>query len=340
MESRLSWLRFVRVTLLAGTLLAVVGCGSLGVALGTRTRLDKLPVVALEASLSPQPTLSPGKSGRLILVATTADGRKLTTVGAGKGTVLFDSFAFESTIAKVNGSGVVSLPADPRVSDGHAAQVRTAVVGHPDVTANLEIPSRYDTAFEAHFSGSTGFSGADGFDGISGSDGTVGSFDANSPSAGGNGGDGTNGTDGGRGGEGSPGESVHVWITPKPGSASLLQVRASSAAHGEMFFLIDSNGGSLSLDANGGAGGRGGSGGKGGRGGHGGLGLPQGPSGHDGQDGHDGSTGFPGAAGRFIVTIDPAAQTYLDRFHFANRSGNGAAGPALQVQTEAVAPLW
>ena len=100
-----SWRRIASVAMLATAVLPVGGCGSIGVALGTRTRLDKLPVVSISASLHPQPGLSPGKSGRLVIVATTADGQTLKSVGPGQGTVLLDSFTFDSTIVRVSRSG-------------------------------------------------------------------------------------------------------------------------------------------------------------------------------------------------------------------------------------------
>jgi hypothetical protein len=80
-------------------------------------------------------------------VATTADGKTLTTVGAGKGKVLFDSFTFDATIVQVK-NGAILMPADPRISDGHMPHLRIGVVGHSDVSADLDIPVRYD-AFKA-----------------------------------------------------------------------------------------------------------------------------------------------------------------------------------------------
>ncbi|HMI51704.1 MAG TPA: hypothetical protein VK525_09335, partial [Candidatus Saccharimonadales bacterium] len=65
-------------------------------------RLDKVPVTALSATLSPDPGLAPGKSGRLIITATTSDAKQLVTVGAGHGNVLFDSFTFTATTVTVN----------------------------------------------------------------------------------------------------------------------------------------------------------------------------------------------------------------------------------------------
>lgn len=338
-----SGLRIASVVVVAAiVVVAAAGCGSVGVALGTRTRLDRLPIVSISATLHPQPGLSPGMSGRLIIVAAAEDGHRLTTVGEGHGTVLFDSFTFDPTIVHVSGSGIVSLPSDPRVSNGQTAHVRITVVGHPNVVTDLAVAPRYDVKFAAHFSGRSGIDGSRGLDGLSGSDGTAGSTDPSNPSAGGRGSDGARGGDGGDGGDGSPGENVHVWVTLEPGTQPLIQVRAASAAHAS-FFLIDPNGGSLWIDANGGEGGRGGSGGRGGHGGSGGsggFGFPNGSPGQDGLNGSDGHAGLDGAAGNILVSVDPAAQQYLDHFHFSNKDGRGLAGRAPQVRIEPVPPLW
>jgi hypothetical protein len=318
---------------------ALGGCGSIEVALGLRMRLDKVPVTALSASLSPGPGLSPGKSGRLVITATTSDGKQFVTVGPGHGKVLFDSFTFDASVASVNKKGKVSLPADPRLSESVVPHIRIVAIGHPDAVADLDIPVRYDVAFAAHFSGSAGSSGFDGLNGLDGSAGSDGSIDLNNPSAGGNGTDGSNGGDGGDGGPGQAGENVHVWVTVKPGDHALLQARASSNKH-EQLFLVDPNGGTLAVDANGGPGGAGGSGGRGGRGGSGGSGSPAGFSGHDGRNGFDGHAGAGGAAGTIVVSVDPAAQPFLDRLHLSNKSGSGGAGPAPEILVEPVPPLW
>ena len=315
------------------------GCGSIEVALGLRTRLDKVSVTSLSASLSPSPGLSPGKSGRLVITATAADGEQLITVGPGHGKVLFDSFTFDATVVNVNKKGIVSLPADPRVSEGVVPHIRIMAIGHPDIVADLDIPVRYDAAFAAHFPGSAGSSGLDGQNGFDGSAGSNGSADLTNPSAGGNGTNGTSGGDGANGGPGQPGEAVHIWMTLTKDDRPLLQVRAAGSTH-EQLFLVDPNGGTLTVDASGGQGGRGGSGGKGGRGGAGGAGFPPGQSGLDGQNGFDGHAGADGAAGAFIVSVDPAAQAFLDRLHLSNKSGGGIAGPAPKILIEPVPPLW
>jgi hypothetical protein len=300
------WLRIGGACLLALGLLALEGCGSIGVALGLRTRLDKVPVTALSASLSPDPGLSPGKSGRLVIVATTSDGKKLVTVGPGHGKVLFDSFTFDASVAQVSRRGVVSLPADPRVSDGSMPHVRITAIAHPDVVAELDVPVRYDVAFAAHFSGRPGLNGSSGLDGLSGSAGTDGSIDLNNPVPGGNGSAGTDGGDGQNGEDGEPGQAIHVWVTLRPGAQPLLEVRVAGAGH-EQFFLIDPNGGTLAIDANGGRGGSGGAGGRGGQGGSGGTGFPSGLSGQAGRDGSSGRAGSDGAAGTIVVSADPMA---------------------------------
>jgi hypothetical protein len=314
-------------------------CSSIEVGLGLRMRLVKVPVTAVSATLSPDPGLSPGKSGRLIVTATTSDAKQFVTVGAGHGNVLFDSFTFTPTTVTVSKKGVVSLPADPRVSEGATPHILISVVGHPDVTTDLTIPIRYDVAFVANFAGKPGLKGTNGPDGLAGSSGTDGSSDLSNPSAGGRGGDGTNGGDGWDGDPGQPGEAVHVWMTLKVGDRPLLQVRAASKTRTQLF-LIDPNGGSLTVNASGGAGGDGGSGGRGGQGGSGGTGFPPGFSGQNGRDGMDGHPGAVGAAGTILVSVDAQAQPYLNKLQLINKSGGGVPGPKPESRIEAVAPLW
>jgi hypothetical protein len=284
----------------------------------------------MSASLSPNPVLAPGKSGRLIIAATTADGTRYVTVGPGHGKVLFDSFTFDANIVAVKKNGKVTLPADPRSSDGQMPHIKVSAIGHPDLVAELDVPVRYDIAFKGHFSGRAGFPGSAGFDGFAGSSGSNGSIDATNPSPGGDGSDGTNGGDGSNGSDGEAGQDVHVWITLRVGSPQLLQIRAASSTH-EQFFLVDPHGGSLAIDANGGPGGAGGSGGRGGAGGSGGFGTPNGFSGQAGRDGSDGHAGLDGKPGTIDVSVDPQAQPYLKALNFS---------PSAKIQVESVPPLW
>jgi hypothetical protein len=85
--------------------------------------------------------------------------------------------------------------------------------------------------------------------------GTDGSNDPTNPSAGGRGGDGNNGEDGHDADPGQPGATVHVWMTLKSVDHPLLQVRAASKTRTQ-FFLIDPNGGTLTVNAGGGSGGK------------------------------------------------------------------------------------
>jgi hypothetical protein len=274
-----------------------------------------------------------------VITATTADGKQWVTVGPGHGKVLFDSFTFDATVATVTKKGVVSLPADPRISETAIPHVRITAIGHPDISAELDIPVRYDVAFAANFSGGAGSKGFDGMNGLDGSAGSDGSIDLTNPSAGGNGTDGSSGGDGDNGQAGQSGENVHVWVALKAGIPPLLQVRAASSTH-ERLFLVNPNGGTLTVNANGGAGGAGGSGGRGGRGGSGGAGFPPGLSGNDGLNGMDGHSGAGGAAGTITVSIDPQAQGFADRLQFSNKNGDGAPGPAPIVRIETVPPIW
>lgn len=336
--------RHADTLLLVAPLVAMLsGCTSIELGLGLRTRLDGVPVSSLSGSLSPGPTLAPGQSADLIVVATTTDGKQLLTVGAGHGEVLFDSFDFSASLVTVDGDGVVTVPADPRITDGSTPVIRVLAKGHPGVWTDVQVPLRYDIAYRADFSGRAGASGFDGLAGLDGMSGSSGSIDLTNPSAGG---DGTDGSDGGNGDDGSPGqpgEAVHVWLTLAPSGQAdrppRLQARVASSTH-EQFYLIDPAGGSLEVDANGGPGGAGGRGGRGGSGGAGGSGWPSGMAGRDGLSGRDGSPGSSGAAGAILVTVDPEADVYLDHLRLSNKDGNGRQGPAPVVRMEAVPALW
>jgi hypothetical protein len=267
-----------------------------------------------------------------VIVATTTDGKELVTVGPGHGKVVFDSFTFESTVVQVSTKGVVSLSADPRVSEGKLPHIRITAIGHPDVVADLDVPVRYDFDFKADFSGKAGTNGADGWPGTGGSDGV----DYTGKTSGGPGGDGSRGYDGKNGGDGEAGKTVHVWLTLKTGPHPFLQARVASDTD-EKLFLIDPNGGSLEVDANGGAGGAGGEGGAGGKGGAAGQGYI---AGADGPPGNPGRPGRGGAAGTIVVSVDPQAKPFLDKLRLSNHDGNGGTGDAPEIRVEPVSAIW
>jgi hypothetical protein len=316
-------------------LVGLSGCSRLQVGLGLRVDLAKLPVTAMEANLPGNPGIAPGEKSPLVVTLTQPDGKVLTTAGAGKGKVQWKDLAVVATVVSVNKKGVLSLAHDPRVSEGKTGHVSVTVPSHPGVTAELDIPLRYDYAFVAAYSGSSGSSGMNGTDGSSGMSGSSGSMDPNNPSAGGDGTAGGNGSDGGDGGDGGDGPAVQVMVALKAGSHPMLEFGVMTAGHKERFYLVDPQGGSLTVKSEGGAGGSGGKGGAGGQGGSGGMGTPSGNSGSNGLSGHDGRDGSSGKGGRIAVTYDPAVAPYLAEIHVVNPGG-----PKPVFTEAAVAPLW
>jgi hypothetical protein len=321
---------------LIGPTLALAGCGHIQVALGLRTSLKKTPVASIAVSQYRNPGIGPGKKSSLIVDVREPTGTVLVTEGKGKGKVLWSDLAVKAVVVTVNKKGVISLPQDPRLSQGKTGHITVTVPSHPGIQADLDIPLRYNYKFVANYSGSSGSSGSNGTDGTAGSSGTNGSTDPDNPSPGGAGGNGTNGTDGSNGGDGSDGPDVHIFLTLLPGDHPLLQAGiTSSDSKKELFFLVDPQGGTLTVTDSGGAGGSGGKGGRGGSGGSGGSGSPPGSSGTSGTNGNDGSRGRDGNGGPITVTYDPAVQPYLSTLHLSNPGGTK---PVFQQRT--VAPLW
>jgi hypothetical protein len=326
---------------------ALMGCTAVKVKLGTRVRLDKLPVTTMEASLPMGPAMAPGETTSLVVTLTDTNGKIWVTEGQGKGKILWSDLKVTTSLVIVNKKGVLRLAHDPRKSDGNIGQVEISAPSHPDLHASLGIPVRYDYPFVVHFDGASGVSGTDGIngtDGASGSSGSMGSCDPDNNSAGGDGGkgsDGSDGTNGSDGGNGSNAPPVKVMITLRAGAHPLLQAVVSAPNLKDRHFLVDPQGGSLSINANGGTGGSGGRGGKGGRGGSGGLGgygCPSGSNGLSGSDGRDGMTGSDGSSGNggsITIVYDPSVKPYLQIVKTANM---GAPTPIYQESP--VAPLW
>jgi hypothetical protein len=315
-------------------MLALSACTPIKVRLGMKVYLDKTPIATIAASLPKGPGIAPGEKSPLVLVVTEPDGKVLQTEGAGHGKVLWKDLHVTATVVTANQKGVVSLPHDPRKSEGKVGHVTITVPSHPDLRAELDIPVRYNYAFTSNFSGSSGSSGMSGSDGMAGSSGSNGSTDPNNPSPGGNGGNGTNGSDGGDGGNGGDAPPVQIRIALRSGSHPLLQVSVSAAGK-QKLYLVDPQGGSLTVKADGGPGGSGGRGGRGGQGGSGGIGSPSGSSGMAGSDGRSGFDGSPGRGGSITVTYDPQAKPYLSTIRLSNKGG-----PPPVFSEEPVAALW
>jgi len=322
------------VCLAVASLFAVSGCASLKVKMGMRVYLDKTPVSSLQASLPEGLGIAPGEKSPLVVTVTEPDGKILMTEGQGQGKVMWKDLQVTAMVVTVNQKGIVSLPKDPRISEGKEPHVTITVPSHPGVQTDLDIPIRYTYNYGANFSGSAGSSGMSGSDGQDGTSGSMGSSDPNNPSPGGDGTNGGNGSDGKDGDNGGSAPPVQVRVALKPGSHPLLQVSVSATGK-QKLYLVDPAGGSLTVKADGGPGGSGGRGGRGGRGGSGGMGTPSGRDGSNGSDGRSGFDGSPGRGGTITVTYDPQAKPFLAAIRLSNKGG-----PAPVFREEPVASLW
>jgi len=313
----------------------LTGCNSVQVLLHVKVHINKLAIASMETTLPNGPAIAPGESSPLVATFTQPDGTILTTEGKGKGKILWADLQVTPTLVTVNKKGILSLSRDPRVSDGKTGHVLITVPSHPDLKSEFDIPLQYDYPFTSRFAGASGNNGFNGTDGQDGSSGSAGSTDPDNPSPGGDGGNGGNGSDGGNGGDGGDGPAVNVVVTLRPGPHPLLQFGVTAPGHKQRFYLVDPNGGSLTVSSLGGAGGSGGKGGRGGNGGSGGVGTPSGSSGFAGTAGQDGRDGSSGSGGSITVTYDPSAQPSLANLHLVNPGG-----PAPKFIEGSVPPLW
>ncbi len=316
------------------TALAAFGCSAIKVGLGARVRLEKTPVTSMSAKLATGTGIAPGQRVALVATLTQPGGKVLLTEGKGGGKVMWNDLTVYATVVEVNDKGILYLNDDPRITEGKSGHVVITAPSHPDLHAELEIPIQYNAPYVANFSGRSGSDGLNGLDGSNGTSGSTGSMDPNNPSPGGNGGNGTDGSDGKDGGAGGSAPNVLIRVALRSGDHPLLEVSVT-AENKEKLFLIDPQGGSLTVKADGGRGGSGGKGGRGGKGGSGGMGTPSGSNGLDGHDGRNGWDGANGRGGSIRVAYDPGAKPYLGLIHLSNWNG-----PKPTFDEEAVAQLW
>lgn len=325
-----------RLLLVITALLALTACNSVKVMVGTRVRLEKIALSPnMSVTLTNGTDIAPGEHTALIVMFTQPDGTLLMTEGAGGGKVLWEDVRVTSTVVYVDRKGIVSLPHDPRASEGQIPHVIITVPSHPALRAELDIPIHYHRAFSSLFSGRSGANGRDGIYGENGRDGRNGSLDKEKPSPGANGTNGCNGTDGQNGEPGFDAPALQVNVTLKPGAQPFLQVSVSDGANQDLFLIDPAGGGSLTINSLGGSGGTGGKGGRGGTGGSGGKGIPNGRNGHNGANGRDGWDAPKGHGGAITVTYDPSAAPYLSLLQLHNDGG-----PSPEYREAPVAPLW
>jgi hypothetical protein len=300
---------------LGAALIGLSGCAASRAHPDSQVDLDKTPVVSIKARLSEGLEISPGTQSQLIVLASEPDGEVLFTEGTAGKNISWKDLTVTASIVTVNQKGMVSLADDPRISDGKEPHVTITVRSRPDIRTDLDIPVTYDHAFNADFSGKPGSPGGDGVDG------------ANAPGVPGDP-IASNGSDGGDGKDGKPGgdaPSVEVRMSLRPGNKPLLQVSVSAAGR-QKLYLVDPDGGSLTVNANGGPGGSGGKGG---------LGSSGTRRGQSGSSGRSGSAGADGKGGSITVTYDPQAKPFLKVLRFSNLGG-----PAPVFNEQQVAPLW
>ena len=138
-------------TMALGFLLVLSGCARIQVRLGWKVYLDKTPIASIAASLPKGPGIAPGEKSPLVVAVTEPDGKVLQTEGQGEGKVLWKDLRITPSIVAVSRKGMVSLPRDPRISDGRVGHVTITVPSHPDLRAELDIPIRYNYKFAANW---------------------------------------------------------------------------------------------------------------------------------------------------------------------------------------------
>src|ERR1019366_6561983 len=126
-EKMLFEIRIPRCTVLpialAAGLMLLTGCASVQVHVGMKVYLEKIPVTSMKVEVSGTPGIAPGEKLPLVATFTQPDGKILQTEGAGQGKVMWKDLQVTATIVTVNQKGVLTLPRDPRISDGKVPHV-------------------------------------------------------------------------------------------------------------------------------------------------------------------------------------------------------------------------
>jgi hypothetical protein len=226
------------------------------------------------------------------------------------------------------------IETDIRNITNHTVNLTAYSKRNPECIHSFDLQLDYKAHYNLTLWGS---SGSSGFSGSGGSSGSTGS----------NGGDGSNGQNGG---DGSRSPDIGVWADlyfDEVLNANLLYVYAQNLwTEQEYRFLINPDGGSLSVATRGGSGGNGGSGGSGGNGGNGADGAthsrvdkltdstsvtvtwqdPGGNGGHGGNGGYGGHGGDGGNGGDIYLYFTDDALDYQNLIHPVSDGGSSGLG--------------
>ncbi len=307
---------------------------------GKESNLNGKKIKEMTVASDPAALVAPGGSFRVGATVILDDGKEMKTKGLNDGKVRWGNFIVKVTGGSFN-DGDVNIYSDPRKVPGYKITVVIKPVTDSSIIKTIELPLTFKANYNASFNGRDGDMGKNG---DKGEQGRTGSND--SKGSGGRGTDGRDGQTGGNGGRGEPGQAVDVYLTAFKDATgkTMLKVYAKSrSTDKERFFIVDPEGGSVTINARGGKGGNGGRGGDGGAGGGGGTGHQYGGSagtdsrygsggdggnGGYGADGGDGGEG--GSGGTITIFVDPSAASYVGTIKYdvsgGEKGGTGFPG--------------
>ncbi len=328
--------------------MAAASCTSIKKGLGLRTDLKDKKIKSVAVQTLPKGAACPGDKLQLVVKVAVEGGEPLVTEGVGDGKLLWTSL-------KVESDGAVKVKQDDDNLVAVLSQDGKALTTTPPVL-NVTSPENKDVLLEAspievkfNCKLVADYSGPDGREGRAGQQGYNARRDWE------NGGD---GSQGGTGDSGKRGDNVMAQATvvvPTKENRPFLQVCTQGKVERNLrCYFVDTDGGSLVLDARGGAGGKGGTGGSAGSGGR---------QGRGGNAGRGGAGGDGGEGGTVTLVMDPAVEPYRKLIKIKTGGGKGGKegsmpglafgfgggdlsgrdgydGPDPEVRVEPVAPLW
>lgn len=353
------WTGMAGVVMVGTLAVGASSCTAIKKKLGLKKDLEGRNVTQLEIDRKPAGPLCAGDRATLI-IRVSADGDTLVTEGTGGGKLLWDEFEVHAVdnlqVASVDDEPVITVGMDHRAMDVAPPSLQLVVKEQPKFNVDKHIiPLRYNCNSLLAMDGARGGRGRAGNAGRNGRDGRDGPKDrrGNYYGDGQDGSDGGDGQPGGPGGNGKHAENVEVKVTTvtRPGVGHpFLQACARARSGQEQCTLVDTEGGTLTITARGGAGGAGGAGGSGGRGGYGGSGSRSGRSGSSGRDGSAGPGGDGGDGAELVAVFDPSVEPFAHLITLDNSGGEGGRGrgagrpgrpgPHPEQRYEPVAELW